>query len=74
MQSQPSALQICSPEVKQVSNVEFPPKPITEEEEHRIITNYCKDMNPSNFDESGCAVCGGLTLLNSSMPHLGLLF
>ncbi len=25
-------------------------------------------MNPSNFNESGCAVCGGRTLLNCSVP------
>ncbi len=68
MQSQPPAIQNCPPEVESFSNIEFPPVHITEEVQHRIITNYCKDMNPSNFDESGCAVCGGLTLINSSLP------
>ncbi len=55
-----------SPEID--SHAEFPPKSSTEILQHKIITNYCEDMNPSNYDESGCAVCGGLTLLNSSLP------
>ncbi len=31
-------------------------------------------MNPANFHESGCAVCGALTLLKASVPSSDLSF
>ncbi len=60
--------------VETEQSVDFPPKPITDELQHKIMTNYCKDMNPDNFHESGCAVCGALTLIKSSVPSSELSF
>ncbi len=40
---------------------DFPPAPVTEQMQHKIISDYCNDMEPCNFHESGCAVCGALT-------------
>ncbi len=55
-------------------NDPFPPPPITEETQHRIISNYCKDMDTANFHESGCAVCGALTLIHLSVSTKELSF
>jgi hypothetical protein len=43
---------------------QFPPKPLSKELTHTIITGFCKATAPSKFVESGCAVCGRLTLLS----------
>ncbi|KLO04989.1 hypothetical protein SCHPADRAFT_808959, partial [Schizopora paradoxa] len=50
----------------------FPPPPLSEVLQHKIIQNYCNDLDPCNFHESGCAVCGALTQLNLSVPLDGL--
>ncbi len=73
MDSQSAEKNIPSYETEAESDVEFPPIPISDKLQHRIITNYCEDMNPANFHESGCAVCGGLTLIKSSVPTLRLV-
>ena len=39
---------------------EFPPPPSSVQLEHAIIKNACKRMDPINFEEVGCAVCGEL--------------
>lgn len=52
----------------------FPPAPATEELHHRIISDYCNDMQPYNFQESGCAVCGALTLTHLALPVKDLCF
>jgi hypothetical protein len=41
----------------------FPPAPPSDKLVHKIITGFCKDTHPSQFQEAGCAVCGQLTLL-----------
>ena len=35
----------------------FPPTIPTEMRLHKIITGFCKDTHPNQFQESGCAVC-----------------
>ncbi len=45
------------------SFVEFPPVPLTEEAQHKIIQNYCTDMDPSNFHESDVQFVAVLHLL-----------
>ena len=52
--------------VDEGTDISFPPHPITDKDHHRIISNYCTALDPSNFHESGCAVCGRLTPLNMS--------
>ena len=42
---------------------DFPPNPLTSLLQHKIASNFCKDTSPQAFEESGCAVCGKLTLL-----------
>ena len=39
---------------------EFPPQPSSIQLEHTIIKDVCKRMDPVNFEEVGCAVCGEL--------------
>ncbi|KAJ6506046.1 hypothetical protein DFH09DRAFT_943412, partial [Mycena vulgaris] len=41
-------------------DTEFPPKPLSFRQVHRVLTRYCTSMNPSRFIEAGCAVCGCL--------------
>jgi hypothetical protein len=41
----------------------FPPIPPTAKLVHKIVTEFCKDTHPSQFEESGCAACGQLTPL-----------
>ena len=38
----------------------FPPSPASVQLEHVIIKDACKRMDPINFEEVGCAVCGEL--------------
>jgi len=42
----------------------FPPRPASDHLIHHIISGFCNDTNPSQFEEAGCAVCGQLTLLS----------
>ncbi|TFK61821.1 hypothetical protein BDN72DRAFT_777825, partial [Pluteus cervinus] len=39
---------------------EYPPPPLNKALEDQIIRDFCVDTSPSNFEESGCAVCGRL--------------
>jgi hypothetical protein len=41
----------------------FPPKPVSSVLQYKIASNFCKDTSPQAFEESGCAICGKLTLL-----------
>jgi hypothetical protein len=41
-------------------SVEFPPLPCSINFEHTIIKDACRRMDPVNFEEVGCAVCGEL--------------
>ena len=52
----------------------FSPKPLTSLLQHKITSNFCKDTSPQAFEESGCAVCGKLTLLTElqNLSDLGL--
>ena len=45
---------------------EFPPPPCSIELEHTIIKDVCKRMDPANFEEIGCAVCGELRPRNKT--------
>lgn len=57
----------------------FPSNPLTPQHIHAIISSACKRMEPHNFEEAGCAVCGQLIpcnqLLNltSIQNHLHVL-
>jgi hypothetical protein len=37
--------------------------------ERTVISDFCKDSDPSQFQEAGCAVCGQLTPM-SKLTHL----
>src|SRR6202522_3757837 len=39
-------------------SISFLPEPASEHLEHAIIRDACTRMNPENFEEVGCAVCG----------------
>src|SRR6202040_3167664 len=41
----------------------FPPSKPSAELKENIVSNWCKDTSPDSFMESGCAVCGQLTLV-----------
>ena len=43
--------------------IKFPPKPLSSILQHKIISKFCTDTSFKNFEESGCAVCGKLTLM-----------
>ncbi|KAJ7137596.1 hypothetical protein C8R43DRAFT_893485, partial [Mycena crocata] len=57
----------------------FPPRPLSTKETHGILTRYCKTIDPRNFMEKGCAVCGylvpikHLTRLSAFKGDLNLL-
>ena len=42
------------------TTVSFPPEPASKDLEHAIVRDACKCMDPQNFEEVGCAVCGEL--------------
>ena len=46
----------------------FPPSPPNDKLLHKIITGFCNDTHPSQFEEVGCAVCGQLTLKKNIIP------
>ncbi|KAJ2916281.1 hypothetical protein MD484_g4135, partial [Candolleomyces efflorescens] len=46
----------------------YPPSPIAADETMDIIRDFCRNLEPSNFEEAGCAVCGQLTLLSLLSP------
>ena len=43
-----------------LQTVKFPPSPCSINLEHSIIKDACRQMDPVNFEEVGCAVCGEL--------------
>jgi hypothetical protein len=50
--------------VKKYQNkVQFPPEVLSKNLQYKIITDFVNDMSPTEFEESGCAVCGKLTLI-----------
>ncbi|KAJ3544805.1 hypothetical protein NMY22_g2652 [Coprinellus aureogranulatus] len=51
-----------------VSTTTFPPPPLSEDVNREIIREFCADLKPAAFEESGCAVCGQLTLLTNLIP------
>ena len=57
-------------------NPEFPPSAPSQKLMNQIFTDFCKDIHPNQFEESGCAVCGQLTpsstLKKLSEMNLGL--
>ncbi|KIJ91337.1 hypothetical protein K443DRAFT_42658, partial [Laccaria amethystina LaAM-08-1] len=42
-------------------NPKFPPSAPSPKLMHQIFADFCKDIDPNQFEESGCAVCGQLT-------------
>ena len=40
---------------------QFPPDPPSMRLQHRIVSEFCKEISPNKFIEAGCAVCGRLT-------------
>jgi hypothetical protein len=49
------------------NNVQFPPSPPSKRLMHKIISGFCDDTHPSNFEEAGCAVCGQLVNISKLM-------
>ena len=51
---------------------EFPPPPLTQELNEKIISEFCADSTPDKFQEAGCAVCGQLTPISdlSRLKHM----
>lgn len=47
---------------------DYPPEPLSRSEEDKIIREFCDDLSPASFEESGCAVCGLLTLRTQLLP------
>ena len=41
-------------------SIEFPPSPCGIDFEHTILKDACRQMDPVNFEEVGCAMCGEL--------------
>ena len=60
-------------------NPPFPPPPLSQDLSHTIISDFCNDSHPGNFEEAGCAVCGklvpltNLSLLKSVKGMLNIL-
>jgi hypothetical protein len=48
--------------------VVYPPSPLSFTDEISIVKDFTDQMRPQNFEESGCAVCGQLTLLKDLTP------
>ena len=46
----------------------YPPPPLSEDLELRIIRDFCDDVKPSSFEETGCGVCGQLSLRSEMSP------
>ena len=46
----------------------FPPAPLSFSTTHRVISSASQHMEPACFEESGCAVCGQLTLRSKLVP------
>ncbi|KAJ6550970.1 hypothetical protein DFH09DRAFT_1248757 [Mycena vulgaris] len=44
-----------------IQDIQFPPKPLSFRQVHRVLSNFCNGMKPFHFVEAGCAVCGCLT-------------
>lgn len=40
--------------------------------EMKIVSDFCKDLEPSHFEEAGCAVCGQLSLKHD-LVHLKIM-
>ena len=53
-----------------VPKTTFPPcqESISSDLQLRIIRDFCKELEPSSFEEAGCAVCGQLTLRRDLVP------
>ena len=51
-----------------VSDVPYPPPPLSDELSAQIIRDYCHNTSPAEFEEAGCAVCGLLTPLSCLQP------
>ncbi|KAF6754971.1 hypothetical protein DFP72DRAFT_812213 [Ephemerocybe angulata] len=46
----------------------YPPPPLSDLDKINIIREFCEDLRPSCFEESGCAVCGQLTRITDLKP------
>ena len=70
---------IPDPEAELGKTDEFPPDPLSTQTTHKIIRSMCQKMAPDLLEESGCAVCGLLTIkkqllsLESISSHLSVL-
>jgi hypothetical protein len=49
---------------RQKKIAEFPPCPPCPQLQQKIISDFCHDISPNEFMESGCAACGKLTPMN----------
>jgi hypothetical protein len=46
----------------------FPPPALMPDLSHQVISNFCRDSSPDQFQEAGCAVCGSLIPLKLLRP------
>ena len=57
--------------VKKYQNkVQFPPEILSKNLQHKIITDYVNDTSPAEFEESGCAICGKLTVIKNLQKNI----
>ncbi|KAF5381451.1 hypothetical protein D9757_009019 [Collybiopsis confluens] len=47
---------------------EFPPPPTSQSQINNAIRHWCKASSPENFEETGCSVCGQLSLKKYLSP------
>jgi hypothetical protein len=51
-----------------VGSSKFPPNPPTPSQVEQIVNAFCADTTPASFEESGCTICGRLTLCTELIP------
>ena len=54
--------------ILQEGQVHFPPQPLGLNIKNQIIKDFCEELSPERIIETGCAVCGSLTIQQSLLP------
>ncbi|KAH6907195.1 hypothetical protein BKA70DRAFT_1038012, partial [Coprinopsis sp. MPI-PUGE-AT-0042] len=73
----PQCMRVDTEDVQ--DDCKFPPKPLSAADMEAIVSNACKKLQPSSFEEEGCAVCGmlsptkSMSSLKSVKGHLKIL-
>ena len=77
----PESKQMCTPlplpgdhksDVPREVHVPFPPQPLSQNIKNKVIEGFCEELSPERIVESGCAVCGCLTVQKCLLPLKGL--